>query len=262
MKRSVFYAFLSASLLGLGIVFFIDWGQWDVVIQKIAYLIGPGISLFFGFQAFQSVGGKGKRSTVILHVISALALWFVAECVLLIMIYFKQESYPSFSDVLFILGYVAFSRAIYLEAKLFDFRVRHLRTSMKMVLGIIALVIVSVVGVMAIRGYRAEESFLANITTLSWSMGDLIMGLMTITLLAMSWEYRRGVIRREWLWFIAATGINFIADILYNLNPGAIADGSWMTTMLDLMWEGGYLLMTAYFFEFTANIRRVQEKLR
>jgi hypothetical protein len=260
MKKISFIPMLIFIFLSIASAFFINLGTKDVVTQKTVYLIGPIIAIIAGLMSLRKMGWKGKRPSVIINVIIALCLWFIAECITLYMIFVGVEPYPSLSDLFFLVGYVFFSRAVYLEARLFDLNIKKLNKRVSLLLGLAFVFVVGIVISMAIKGFRPEDSLLANLTTISWSMGDLIMGGLSIALLAMVWTYRTGTVKKEWLWFISATTINLIADSIYNLNPNAISDGSLWTVVLDLMWVSGYLLMAGYFLEIRKGIIKIQSK--
>ncbi len=102
---------------------------------------------------------------------------------------------------------------------------------------------------------------LVNMATLSWSVGDLIMGGLGLILLVMVWNYKNGLVRREWIWFMCAVLVNLVADTTYNLSPQATASGSLMTVFLNSMWVSAYFLFTGYFLQMRRELERLQTKL-
>jgi hypothetical protein len=261
MRKMHFVWVLVLIFVAVTVTFFVNWGEYDVVIQKVFYLIGPITALVAGGMAIKKMGSRGKRANVLKSVILALGLWLVAEIVTLYMVYTGNEPYPSMADVLFLAGYAAFSIAVVWEVKLFGFKLRNMNRKIAVGLGIIFLITLTLVGYIAVKGFRPEESLLSNVTTLSWSMGDVVMGGLGLVLLGMAWEFRQGTVKKEWLWFMAATLINLVADMIYNLYPEALADGSMLTIVLDVMWQSGYFLMAGYFLEIRREVTRLQGKL-
>jgi hypothetical protein len=261
VKKFGFFGTLIFIFVAMVITYIIDWGEQDVVIQKLVYLIGPTTALVAGAMTLAKIGWQGKRANVVKNVIAALTLWLLAEIVTLYMVWMKIETYPSVADALFLLGYIMFSAAVVSEAKLFDLNWTKLDHKVLAYLGTMFAFMVGLVGYISVLGYNPTESLLASLTTLSWSVGDLIMGGLGLILLAMVWKYRQGTVKRGWLYFMIATLINLIADTIYNLYPNALAEGSALTIVLDAMWTSGYFLMASYFLEIRQQATRFQQNL-
>ncbi|OGG08946.1 hypothetical protein A2154_03680 [Candidatus Gottesmanbacteria bacterium RBG_16_43_7] len=241
--------------------FFINRGEQQVVINKIIYLLGPIISLVAGGITLHRLGWQGKRATVIKYIMMALGLWFLGEMVTMFMILMGKEPYPSLADVFFLIGYGVFSFAVVSEAKLFELNWNRLDRFLLIILCIVFALIVGIVGYISVIGYKPSESLLSNLTTVSWSIGDIIMGGLGLVLLAMMWQYKNSIAKNAWVWFMAATMVNLFADTIYNLNPEAISNGSILTIILDSFWVGAYLLFAGYFLEIYKDIQWAQSKV-
>jgi hypothetical protein len=261
MKKFGFPWFLAVLYFVLIGIFAVNWGEFDVLIQKTVYLIAPLTALTSGFFTLRRMGWSGKRAAIIKFVISALVFWFIAEVITLYMTWKNIEPYPSIADVCYWIGYLLFSAAVILEARLFHFQFSKLNKKVLFFLGILFLCIIGVVGFFGIYiGYKPEESLLVNLATISWSIGDLLNGGLALILLALAWEYRDGQVKQAWLWFMGATAVNLIADTLYNMNPSAITNGTLLTLFLDSLWVSGYFLYAGYFLETYRNVDRMQKR--
>ncbi len=260
MNKMNFKWVLLLIYFGLVTVFLVNWGEFDGTVQKLFYLVAPLVSIVAGMLTLNLLGWQGKRASVLKWVLVALGLWFFGELTTLYMIWKGVSPYPSLADVLFLAGYAVFIRSVALEAKLFDLQWRKLKPSLLATLAIAFILVTAMLSYIAVKAYSPEESLLVNLTTISWSIGDLIMGGMGLMLLAMVWQYRKGAVKWAWLWFMLATVINLIADTIYNLNPEAIFDGSTLTTVLDIMWVGAYFMMAGYFLETRREVEKLQLK--
>jgi hypothetical protein len=262
MKKIGFPWFLGIIYIILIGLFSVNWGEFDVLIQKILYLIAPITALASGWLTLLRMGWQGKRATILKHVIMALGFWLVAEVLTLYATWKGFEQYPSISDVCFWIGYILFSVAIIQEAKLFNFHVGKINKIVLLFLVVLYGCIIAIVGYFGIViAYKPDETWLVNAATISWSIGDLINGGLGMVLLAMAVQYHEGIVKRSWVWFVGATIINLLADTIYNMYPNALTDGSLLTLILDFMWVGGYFLYAGYFLEIRRNIYQIQKKV-
>ncbi|HCI05357.1 MAG: hypothetical protein UX26_C0027G0005 [Parcubacteria group bacterium GW2011_GWC1_45_9] len=248
--------------LGLVASFVINWGEFDVAIQKLFYLIAPLTSIVAGILTLNLLGWQGKRSSVLKWVLAALGLWLLGELTTLYLTWKGESPYPSLADLFFLTGYVVFIKSVLLEAKLFDLQWKKLSPFLLTMIAAVFILVTAILGYIAVGAYSPEESLLVNLTTISWSIGDLIMGGMGLMLLAMAWQYRKGLVKKAWQLFMFATLINLVADTIYNLNPEAIYDGSTLTTVLDSMWVAAYFLMAGYFLEIRHEVQKLQLKAK
>jgi len=242
-------------------LFLVDWGQVDVQVGKLVYLLGPLTALVAGGFTLKQIGLEGPRAFVLKIIIAALGLWLLGEAVTLYYSIIQIEPYPSIIDVFFLTGYVTFSLAVLFEIRLFKLDLRKLDSSVRLLLAGSFLVLFGIVVYFGIMSYSPEESFIINFVTLSWSLGDLLMGGLGLVLLAMVWEYRKGAVKSIWLWFVFAAFTNLVADIIYNINPEAVFEGSSLTTFLDVMWVGAYVLFAGYFMQLLKETKKIEAKL-
>lgn len=261
MKQLNFKWVLGMLYAGVSALFLIYNGVENVVSNDVYYLIAPFTAVTAGFIALFHIGWGGKRAMVIRDVLTGSMLWFIAEVILLVLAWKDMESYPSLADTFFLVGYFFFARAIIRESKLFEVQWKKLHFQLVAVLMALFAGITGLVTYVGARGYDSGESILVNFTTISWSLGDLIVGGLALVLLAMAWEYRNGTVRREWLWFIGAIFAHLIADTVYSFNPEVIVDGSWLNTFLNILWMGGYFLFAGYFLEIDREMRRIRMTL-
>lgn len=259
--RNIGFKWILLGIYYVVVLLFIHFrGDEHLTLINVIYLTGPMTAIVAGILTLRRLGWEGKRAQVLKIMILALVCWFVAEIISLYLTWKGETPYPSLADVLFLSGYALFCAAVVMEVRLFGLHWKKLSIPLLVVMGTIFLAVVSVVVYVAMRGYKIHESLLVNLTTISWSIGDLIMGGLGLVLLAMVWQYRTGAVKREWLWFMFATTINLIADTIYNLYPGTIISGSWLNALLNSMWVAGYLLFAGYFLELHQELGILQTK--
>lgn len=247
---------------GVTAIFIVYHGKENVVNNDISYLIAPFTAVVAGCIALCRLGWQGKRALVVRDILIGSTLWFFGEVVLLILAWRGMDASPSLADILFCIGYLFFGRAVILEADLFEVHWKKLNFHVLAFLVTVFAGIAGVVGYIGAKGYDGDASILTNIATLSWSVGDLIVGGLSLVLLVMVWEYRCGTVRREWMWFMGALLLHLVADTAYSLSPAVIVDGSWMNTFLNVLWIGGYFCIAGYFLEMEGELRRFRsEKL-
>lgn len=261
MKRRKLYVLLLTLYSIVLVGFFINWGTYDLVIQRVFYLFGPITAIIFGLKTLQNLGHQGKRARVLRYMLIALGLWLGGEILTLSMTWQGISPYPSLSDALFILGYIAFSMGVFLEAKLYSLNYKTLNRSTIIFISSLFAVIVGIVGYFSVIGYKPEENWLVNLTTLSWSIGDVVMGGLGLLLLVMVRQYKSGIANKAWLWFMAATLVNCFTDIAYNLSPQVVFEGSILTIIFDALWVGAYFLFAGYFAEIYLDIQWLKSKM-
>lgn len=180
------------------------------------------------------------------------------------MLYFIWEGldfYPTITDLAFISGYGLFIIAVILKIKLFGLDFKKVNYKVLTFASLVFVLIAGVVGYSGFLGYDSESSFLANFSTFSWSLGDLVSGGLAILLLMMAWECQGGAVRMGWLWFIGAISLNLVADTIYSLNPDIILEGSWTSITLNIVWIAGYFMFAGYFFEQKVELERLRNKI-
>jgi hypothetical protein len=262
MKNLNFKWLLAVLYCGLILSFFLYQGEENLVLNLTVYLIAPLSAVFAGIITLRRLGWQGRRAAVLKYVLFGLFLWLFGELVIL---YFAQEGmdpYPSIADALFLAGYALFSAAVISEAKLFDLHWKKIDPQVLWGLGSGLALVVGVVGYIAVTGYDSESGLLVSLTTISWSIGDLIMGGLALVLLAMAWNYREGMVKREWLWFILAALVNLVADTIYNLSPEAMLEGTNLTLFLNSLWSGAYFLLAGYFLQLNSELKKMQTKIK
>lgn len=261
MSKLNFYwliAFLNVLSIYLLLLF---RGEDQTNFYNASYMIGPVISFIAGFVLLKKLGFSSKRSAVVKWAVSAILLWIIGELVTIYYLNIGKDTYPSIIDIFFLLGYLSFSTAIVLEAKLFSFRIRDLGSSTASFLGIIFLLITTIVSYIIFIGYSPEESILSNLATVGFSLGDLLMGGLSLSLLALTWNYQGGTVRYEWMWFIGGVTVSLVADLIYSLNPDIITTSSLLSTFLDILWVSGYFMWAIYFSLINDRIVKFQSKL-
>lgn len=249
---------LFSGVIGLFIAYH---GKANVVNNDISYLIAPFTAVVAGCIALCRLGWQGNRALVVRDILIGSTLWFFGEVVLLILAWRGMDASPSLADILFCVGYFFFGRAVILEADLFEVQWKKLNFHVLALLVTAFAALAGVVGYIGAKGFDSHVSTIANIATLSWSVGDLIVGGLSLVLLVMVWEYRGGTVRREWMWFIGALLLHLVADTAYSLSPAVIVDGSWINTLLNILWMGGYFCIAGYFLEMDGELRRVRMKI-
>lgn len=243
------------------IIFWKYQGPENLIFNLKMYLIAPLTAIISGLLTLKVLGWGGKRSSVFKLTLFALILWFFAETVLLYLAWKGSDTYPSLADLLFILGYILYSLSVIKEAKVFNLNWNQLASKVKSFLALLFIGIVGTSVYIMTKGYDPEAGLLSNIATISWSMGDLSVGSLSIILLALSWNYQGGAVRRIWFWFIAAVALNFIADMIYSLNPSVIVDGSLLNSFLNAMWMGAYFCFAGYFLEMRSILLKLKSNV-
>ncbi len=249
-------------LLYLSIVTFFLFHQSEnyAALNKAVYLIAPIVPVFAGLILLKNLGWTGQRASVIKWLWAGLILWFMGEISILYFISINQDTYPSIADLFFLTGYASWFRAVILEIRLFSVNWKEIDFSVLSTLGTVFFVMVLITGYIIFLGYDSNEGLLSNLTTVSWTISDLIIAGLALILVSLVWKYKSGSVRREWIWFIGAILVNFVADTIYSLNPDAISDGSLLTILLDSIWISGYFLFTMYFLQINKKILEIQSK--
>ena len=240
--------------------FLIFSSEGNIVIRHIVYLLGPIIAVVAGIITMRSFGWRGRRATIVASVLVGVGLWLVGETATLYFVWKGVDTYPTIADFFFVSGYIFYTLAVILKIKLFGLHWKKVSLKRLLILGIFFLLITIVVGYMALLGYDPEGGFLVNFTVFSWSLGDLVAGGLSLILLAMIWEYKDGLVRIGWLWFMGAILANLVADAVYSLNPGVILEGSWTSIILNSVWIAGYCMFAGYFLEVHREIQRIENK--
>ena len=261
MKNINFKIFLFLIFIITTTLFLIFSGEENVVIRLVIYLIGPITAVVSGMVAMKSFGWSGKKAAIATSVLVGVGLWLLGEIATLYFVWKGVDTYPTIADFFFISGYVFYTLAVVLKIKLFGLVLNKIDIKKLVTLGILFLITALLSGYMALLGYDPEGGFLVYFVSFSWVLGDLVAGGLSLILLAMAWEYRGGLVRIEWLWFLGALFANLVADSVYSLNPRIIAEGSVLSILLDIVWIAGYCMFAGYFLERYKNTKELKNKI-
>jgi hypothetical protein len=230
--------------------------------NNTVYLVGPITALAAGIITLKYFGFSGKGATIIKFVILGLTMWFFGDLISLYNTWAGITAYPTFSDLFYILGYLSFFISVLLSAQLYSFRLSEIKFVSKISLLILFLMATAAVTYTAVIGYDANVNLIYNLSIISWSVGDLLMFTTSMILLSMVWQYKDGLVKNVWLWFIGASIMNFSADIIYNYNSAAVVNGSLINSFLNCMWIGAYFLFAGYFIEIYYQTKTNIEKIK
>lgn len=245
------------------ISFLIDWGTFDSEIQKTIYLVAPLVTLWAGSRALKAMGWGLGRGSVVWLVQIGIFLWFIAEAILLWLDINNLEPYPSWADFFFLIGYPIFLAGVLIEWRIFGLQLHKLGWKLLSAMAIIALGVAASVGYLGlVVGYDPEQSLFLNFIGISWSLGDLVIGLALMLMFALVWEFREGQIKYSWLAFMLWGVFNLVADTLYGLFPDALFMSSYLSVSLDAMWVAGYFFIAYYFLETEYGVDHALQKMR
>ena len=261
MKKINFKIFLFLIFILTTILFLIFSGEENVVIRLTIYLIGPITAVVSGIVAMKSFGWKGKSASIAMFILVGVWLWLLGEIATLYFVWKGVDTYPTIADFFFISGYIFYTLAVVFKIKLFGLLLKKINIKKLVILGILFLISALLSGYMALLGYDPEGGFLVNFVSFSWVLGDLVAGGLSLILLAMAWEYRGGLVRIGWVWFLGALIANLVADSVYSLNPKVIAEGSTLSILLDILWTAGYCMFAGYFLERYKGIKELKNKI-
>jgi hypothetical protein len=258
LNRYVWMVVLYVSMI---ISFTFNWGTYDSEIQKTIYLIAPLIALYAGYYALKGIGLSGAKSKVLKTITLALLLWFIGELIFLYLDMNNLEPSPSPADFFFLAGYPIFLLAIAKEKRIFKLKLRDLKTQVKIALAFISLGIAFITIYLGyFVAFDPTADFLTNVLGISWSLGDLMLGIALIYVVAMSWEFRSGVIKNTWISLLLWSTVNLIADTFFGIFPENVFDGSTMGIVLDALWISAYFFIAYYFFETRHQIETLSKK--
>jgi hypothetical protein len=231
------------------------------VTNAFIYLFGPLSAAIVGLFVLNSVGWSGKKMRTVRWMWYGLVSWLVAEITYFYLLYKGLELYPSLADLFFIFGYVGFTVAVLYELQLFKLRVSNISNKRLVSIAALFVLVLGFYGFIAIQGWNTDVAVWVNLVTMSWSIGDIIVGGLTLLLLCLMWDYADGMVSREWIWIILAFTANFIPDTLYTLDPDRINTPVLVVAVMNILWFMGYFFFISYFLQVRQAVQKIQQKI-
>lgn len=219
----------------------------DSFIMNFLYVIPPLIAICCIYTVFKKLGYGTARGKAFLFLTLGMAFWAIAELGWLVAVVFLDvKPFPSFVDIFYLVAYPLLAIGFWLEYRMGEIR----WTAKKAIsLSLVSLVLIGLTGYFGIYyAYDATNTGLENLVNVLYGVGDVILSILTLLILAIVIEYKRGKFFRPWMIIFIANLLMIIADVLFAIYFNEYDEGAKLYQYMDLVWAGSYLLFAYGFY--------------
>jgi hypothetical protein len=219
------------------------------------------VAVMAGIMAFRRYGLGAERGRSLLYLTLAVAFWSLADLIGNILLYgFKLEIFPSFIDVIYLIGYPFLFIALIIEM-----RITNLKWSTKKItqLAILSIIMTAVASYATIYlAYDTGNDYWANIFNMFYGFGDILLANLSIYILFAAQEYHNGKFFSVYMTLFLAIFLTFIADILYGAFYSQYGEGIMIFKSIDVVYIAAYLLFGYSFFSIDNMVIEAQQRLK
>lgn len=235
------------------------------IIQNSVYVLAPITAVIAASFATSQFGAHTLQGKVLYCITLGLLAWCIGEIIWVYFDVFTDVSpYPSLADLYYLVAYIPLAAGLILELRFMEVHWQKLDRPLLFALGLVGLlsgIIVAYTGVYL--AYQPDVSWLTNLIGISYGLGDLVLLLLCLLVVALVWEMRGGKLSQPWLIFFVGMTITLIADIIFaQHNVQYDAEIGWYKPSLDTLWIIAYILYAYAWFKFTWLIQGAQSLVR
>lgn len=229
-----------------------------IPIRDGLYMITVITAVIASFFACFKYGIKHARSLTLLAIAGALVSELIAEFIFEYhyIILRHDIPFPSVEDLFSLLYYGLFFVGLINEIRVAHVNWKKLNKRILILPIIISLILICVVSYMGIyEAYDPTETLFANIVSMAYGVGDLLLIIISLFLIVLVKEYRGGKFARIWMFLLIGFIFNITADIFWSFYPTQYHDEVWFyKSFFDTASMLGYLCFAQMLFLFGFSI--------
>jgi hypothetical protein len=240
---------------------FVPFDGSGKMINGIIYHVASFLIMGFGIYAVRQFGIGSKHGKALAFLTAGISLWVIGD--LLYMVtedILQKQAFPSYIDVIYLLGYPVVLVGLYIEIKSPMLRDVFSRQQKLAFPGVFLLL--ATLYIFFIYAPASGNTFAENVIMILYNIGDIVLIFYSLSVLAIANQYRQGSFFESWIFVFAGLIIIFIADILYALYFNEYDLGNFYYIIIDLTYFLGYLSISYAFYTFSRHISCAQNKIR
>lgn len=247
------------------IVYWFGLGGDDAIFwRNTVYLLPPLVAVCAGMTTLYEFGLSGTRAKTLIYLMFGLVCWLVGEILFFsYAVIFHTDPFPSLADVFYLIGYLGFFIALLNEIRTSSIKVNTVAPSVLFLFAIASFAFALGFAYFGIYlAYNPIESLMANIISISYGVGDLILLLTSMMMLILAWEYRGGRLSRMWTLLFFSFLMMLCGDILYAIHTVAYTSEVWLyKSLIDTFFMGSYLLFAWGLFDFGFSLKETKKHI-
>lgn len=250
------------ALLFFGSYLFLNRGidPHQFMVKNILFLLTSLGAVVGGFFVARVYGLTSDHGKAFLYITSGIACLFIGEVIWVVFeSILKTKPFPSIADLFYLASYPLLLVGFFKELRLYNFEVKLATKPLLQIIAFIASLIVLYFSIFL--AYDSQVTLLENGIAIAYGVGDLILIVSLLYVLALALNFRSGKMFSGWLYMFAGMILTLIADILFAMYQDQFEAGMWFARQIDLLWGGGYLLMAFGLFEIGFFMKNNQEWL-
>ena len=219
------------------------------------------LAAFAAFYVFKKMHFKSARGKVFLFLALGLSLWAIAEFLwMMAVVFWDIKPFPSFIDYFYLLAYPLLAIGFWLE-----YRMNQINWTMKkaITLSTLSILLVTMTGYFGVyQAYDAGNAFWENTANILYGLGDVVLSILVLLILAIVIEYKRGRFFLPWLYVFVANLLMIGADVLFSLYFKEYEQGIRLYRYMDFLWAGSYLLFAYGFLRIAWIIEEINQEIK
>ena len=246
MKNKVKFALISLFAF-IVLVFHFTENVHDSFVMNFLYVIPPFLATCCAYYVYKKLHFSSTRGKAFLFLTLGLAFWAMAEFFWMVTVVFLDvKPFPSFVDIFYLIAYPLLAIGFWIEYHIGEIR----WTAKKAIaLSMVSVVLITLTGYFGIYyAYDSENAILENVVNILYGTGDVVLSLLSLLILAIVIEYKRGKFFRPWILIFFANILMILADVLFSLYFEEYDEGIRVYQYMDFLWAASYLLFTYGFF--------------
>lgn len=223
------------------IIFQLTENVTDSLLLNLLFIVPPFIAACCGFKVFNQLHYSSTRGKAFLFISLGMLLWAVAEFAwMLAVVFLDIKPFPSFVDVFYLVAYPFLAIGLLIEYQMGEIK----WTMNKAIsLSIISIVLITLTGYFGVYyAFDSENAVLENVFNILYGVGDVVLSVLSLLILAIVIEYKRGKFFRPWLVIFFANILMILGDVLFSIYFDEYDLGIRLYRYMDFIWIASYLL--------------------
>lgn len=223
------------------IIFQLTENVTDSFLLNLLFIVPPFIAACCGFKVFNQLHYSSARGKAFLFITLGMAFWALAELAWMMAVVFLDiKPFPSFVDILYFVAYPLLAIGLWLE-----YQMGEIRWTLKKAisLSIISIVLITLTGYFGVYyAFDSENAVLENVFNIFYGVGDVVLSMLSLLILAIVIEYKRGKFFRPWLVIFFANILMIVGDVLFSIYFNEYDLGIRLYRYMDFVWIASYLM--------------------
>lgn len=260
-KNNVLLFFIGIFLIVSFFYIFVPFEGLGMFINHAFYHSASFLVAGFGIYAVKQFSIRSKHGQALAFLTAGVSLLVIGD--LLYMItedFLLRQAFPSYIDVVYLLGYPAMLIGLYIEIK--SPTLKGVFSPQKKLAFVGAFFFLAALYVFFVYDPVSGNTLAENIINTLYSIGDIVLIVFSLSVLAIANQYRQGSFFESWIYIFAGLIIIFFADILYALYFNEYDLGNNFYKNIDLVYLLGYISISYAFYTFSRNVSEAQNKIR